>query len=322
MKPLNIKYYKCFLILFFVCLQTPSFCQTKSEIEDKVTTILMKIAGKFSYENENEYGEAQKVTGYRWATEIKNGNLIIAASVEKVVRPLNTTDFSSHQSYDVICYFPLQYYERTFKIENGFKIWSNESSSCKRIKKNIVYVDNGNTFKAKDEVSYFKGFDFDFGKEGGELSDEDILLLDGLFKKLQGNAGLKAETITANSNLAETVNFIDGKIKCCRTSEGSIPNCDNSIRNNFNVDEIIIPGPKGVARLESKYMYFNSTAYMTFNEDDVPNRCGQIVYLPVNSIWGDNSLHKAAVKLIFTDPATADQVVKALIKLKELLRDN
>ncbi len=319
MKSLNKNAIKHFLVLFFICLQTASYCQTRAEIEDRVSTIFMKIVGKFYYEDENEYGEAQKVSGYRWATEIKNGYLIFANSIEKKVRPLNTTDFSAGQSYDVIFYFPLQYYERIIKFENGFQIWSNTSSSCKKVKKNLVYTGGGDPFKAKDEVDYYKGITV---TPAEKLSDEDISLLDGLLKKLQGNTGLKAEPITENSNLAETVNFIDGKIKCCRTSEGSIPNCDNSIRNDFNVDQIIIPGPKGVARLESKYMYFNSTTYMTFSEGDVPNRCGQIVYLPANNIWGDKSLHKAAVKLIFTDPTTADQVVKALVKLKELLRDN
>jgi hypothetical protein len=171
------------VVFFFLFILPSSFCQTKNEIEEKVTTILMKIVGKSYEEDKNEYGEAEKVSGYRWATEIKNGKLIFAASIKKDVRPLNTTEFTSHQSYDVICYFPLQYYERIIKLENGFRIWSNESSSCKKVKKNLVFVDDGKTFKAGDTVEYFQGFDL--VNEGGELSEEDISLLDVLLKKLK-----------------------------------------------------------------------------------------------------------------------------------------
>lgn len=186
MKFSNILRYKHLLSFFFVCGLTPAFCQDKKEIEDKVTTIFMNIVGKYYYEADNEYGEAEKVSGYQWATEIKDGNLIFAASVEIDTRPLSGKDFSAKSSYDVIYYFPLKYYDRIMKNENGFTIISNRNSSCKRVKKNIEFKDGlgeGKPFKPEDEVKYFGRFDFNFL----ELSEEDVLSLHKLLKQLNGS---------------------------------------------------------------------------------------------------------------------------------------
>ncbi len=203
MKLANIQPNKYLLSFCFVCLVAPAFCQ-KNEVEDEITTIFMKVVGKYSYEGETEYGEAEKVSGYQWATEIKDGNLILAASVEEDTRPLWGKDFTAHSSYDVVYYFPIKYYDRITRFENGFTIISNRNSSCKRVKKNIEFKDalgDGKSFTAKDETKYFGRFDFSFL----ELSDEDISSVDELLKQLREANGKFAPSNDLISNANDLI---------------------------------------------------------------------------------------------------------------------